>query len=225
MSRGIVISLADRTGYMVKPWVDNGYSAVLVDPQHDGITVDGPIVRVGYVIDHPETWKVLRDAIATGRVVFVSGFPPCTNLATSGAHAFPKKLMADHTMWVRAIDVVHQCKVIGELSGAPWVLENPKSKITSLWRKPDHTFHPFHYTAYFREDNYTKLTCLWSGGGFVMPPKNRRAGLGTPCKNRIIGLGPKTKKEGGRSNARSVTPRGFAYAVYLANAPHLRTSP
>ena len=29
-----VVSLCDLTGHMVQPWVDAGYHAVLIDPQH-----------------------------------------------------------------------------------------------------------------------------------------------------------------------------------------------
>ena len=34
MNKGTVISLCDLTGIMVQPWVESGYRAVLVDPQH-----------------------------------------------------------------------------------------------------------------------------------------------------------------------------------------------
>lgn len=38
-----VISLCDLTGHMVQPWVDAGYHAVLVDPQHGTSSIDGRV--------------------------------------------------------------------------------------------------------------------------------------------------------------------------------------
>lgn len=41
MYRGTIISLCDLTGIMVKPWVESGYRAVLVDPQHKEQSIQG----------------------------------------------------------------------------------------------------------------------------------------------------------------------------------------
>lgn len=222
MSRGIVISLCDLTGVMVKPWVANGYQAILVDPQHpEGITGNGPMIsRIGHVIDHEVTWLWLRSALSSGDVVAVFGFPPCTDLAVSGARWFETKRHADPSFQFKAMQVVHQCQLIGELSGAPWFLENPVSQISSLWRKPDHSFHPWHFTQHCAEDNYTKKTMLWSGGGFVMPGLAVDESLNSP-DDRIHKAPPGPD----RANFRSATPAGFARAVYLANAPHLKVQP
>lgn len=250
-SRGIVISLADLTGTMVKDWVDAGYEAILVDPQHKaGVHKDGLITRVGHVIDHPVTWAVIRKAIQSGRVVFVAGFPPCTDLAVSGSRWLESKREADPAFQFKAMHVVWQCQIIGELSGAAWFAENPVSQISSLWRKPDHTFQPFEFTALVPNDNYTKKTCLWVGGGFVMPDVQimpevaeairlvvARFGRMVPKKeavkemgdpfvvewypdNRIHDCAPSDE----RANIRSATPAGFAKAVFLDNAPHLKAS-
>lgn len=212
--KAVVISLCDITGTMVIPWVENGYEAILVDPQHPpGITVDGPITKVGHVIDHPETWSVLRNTIRDREVALVTGFPPCTDLAVSGARWFEVKRQKDPSFQFKAMQVVWQCQVIGELSGAPWMVENPVSQISSFWRKPDHAFHPFEFSAYHENDHYTKKTCLWSGGGFVMPETNVGENLGEPDHNRILGLGPSEE----RQNIRSATPIGFARAVFEYN--------
>lgn len=218
MSRGIVICLCDLTGKMATPWVANGYESILIDPQHPGgVHVDGSVTRVGHIIDHPTTWRVIRRAIATGRVVAVFGFPPCTDLAVSGARWFEAKRKADPAVQFKAMHVVWQCQIIGELSDAPWFAENPVSQISSLWRKPDHTFNPHDFTGHCANDNYTKKTCLWAGGGFVMPAAFRDCSLGKP-DNRIHFCPPGEE----RANIRSATPEGFAMAVYLANAPHLK---
>lgn len=66
----------------------------------------------------------------------------------------------------QALEVVDSCRRILEWTDAPWMLENPVSTLSSYWRKPDFTFHPYEYG-----DPWFKKTCLWVGGGFTMPPK------------------------------------------------------
>jgi hypothetical protein len=85
------------------------------------------------------------------------------------------------------------------------------STISSYWRKPDHTFHPYEYTAFELNDNYAKKTCLWTGGGFVMPEKQTNRYLGEP-DNRIHAAPPSDD----RADFRSATPMGFARAVFAA---------
>jgi hypothetical protein len=214
--RNIAIFLCDITGVMAKPWLEAGYECIFVDPQHPlGVhfhdePFHGAQMRIGEVIDSPLVWMQIRRAMH--RVAFVAGFPPCTDLAVSGARWFKAKRQADPAVQFKAMQVVHQCQIIGELSGAPWFLENPVSQISSLWRKPDHSFHPCDFTGHCADDNYTKKTCLWTGGGFVMPPALKDESLGKP-DDRIHKAPPSAD----RANFRSATPRGFAKAVFLAN--------
>jgi len=211
--KNIAIFLCDLTGVMAKPWVEAGYHAILIDPQHPaGIHTDGSITRVGQIIDHPESWRVIRQAVMSGRVAFVAGFPPCTDLAVSGARWFEAKRKADPAVQFKAMHVVWQCQIIGEMSGAPWFAENPVSQISSLWRKPDHSFHPWHFSGLCAEDQYTKKTCLWTGGGFLMPEQFTDTSLPAP-DDRIHKAPPGPD----RANFRSATPEGFARAVFLAN--------
>lgn len=211
MTRDVVVSLADITGHFVEPWVEQGYKAVLVDPQHpSGITVDGQITRIGHVIDHPVTWAFLRSVIP--QTVLVAGFPPCTDVAVSGSRWFEEKRKVDPHFQTKAALVAEQCRIIGQLSGASRFFENPVSVFSSIFGKPSYTFHPHQYTAYCPEDNYTKLTCLWAGGGFVMPKPRTLDGLGEP-DNRIHTAPPSAE----RANFRSATPRGFSRAVFEAN--------
>lgn len=238
--QSVVISLCDFTGAMVAPWVAAGYSAVLVDPQHAaGIHQAGRMTRIGHVVDDAATWRHLREVIATGQVAAVFGFPVCTELAASGAGHWPRKRADDPYVQARAMQLVNECRVIGEMSGAPWFIENPISAISSIYRKPDHLFNPFEYGGYLPanephplypdyfppQDAYGKTTCLWAGGGFVMPAKRpvtilagQDDGQGqSRAHNKLGGKSDRTK------NIRSATPRGFAQAVYLANAPHLKS--
>lgn len=238
----IAIFLCDLTGVMAAPWVDAGYEVILVDPQHPtGIHREGLTTKVGHIINHPETWRVLREAVSTGRVEFVAGFPPCTDVAVSGTPHFKRKAENDPHFQAKAALVAEQCRVIGQLSGAPWFFENPVSVFSSIFGKPQHTFHPFEFTSYRIEDNYTKKTCLWTGGGFVMPaprPDTRVAEDIAAVKALTGKMPPKKKAQeltglpldfypddrihkcppgAERANIRSATPEGFARAVFIEN--------
>ena len=212
---GVIISLCDLTGAMVAPWVEAGYDAVLVDPQHGKYSNDGRVERLPCTV--LEAACRLGEIIRGRRVVFVAGFPPCTDVAVSGARWFASKADADKHFQTKAALVAEQCRMVGALSGAPWFFENPVSVFSSIFGAPDYTFHPHQFTGYCGDDNYTKQTCLWTGGGFVMPDEFKAIDLGEP-DNRIHAAphGPE------RANFRSATPKGFAQAVFEANAPHLR---
>lgn len=205
-----VISLCDLTGNMVQPWVDAGYAAFLVDPQHGTTRTEGAVTKLAGTIE--EAMPAIGELIRSGRVAQVFGFPPCTDMAVSGARWFRAKYEADKLFQAKAVMVAEQCRTIGRLSGAPWFVENPVSVLASAFGKPQHTFHPADYTAYEPGDNYTKKTCLWTGGGFVMPQPAKDSSLGAP-DNRIHFASPGPE----RANFRSATPMGFARAVFDAN--------
>lgn len=190
MSRGLVLSLFDLTGNMVRPWADAGYETLCIDIQRDGTD----ILR----------WLPPRTEY---RIVFA--FPPCTDLAVSGARWFKDKGLSG---LASAIELVERARDICEWSGAPWMLENPVSTLSSYWRQPDHTFHPWQFAGHEPADHYTKKTCLWTGGGFLMPEAHPLADAGDP-DDRIH----KAPPGAGRANFRSATPMAFARAVFLAN--------
>ncbi len=213
---GTAIFLCNLTDHMAEPWIEAGYRVVMVDPQHPkGTHTTGFVTRIGAVIT--DAFDFLGDFIRSGRVVFVAGFPPCTDVAVSGARWFEAKRQADPFFQAKAAIVAEQCRTIGAISGAPWFFENPVSVFSSIFGKPTYTFHPWHFTGHEMNDNYTKQTCLWAGGGFVMPDRSTADGIGAP-DNRIHACPPSEE----RANIRSATPKGFARAVFLANAPHLK---
>lgn len=161
-------------------------------------------------------------------VEFIFGFPECTDLAVSGAAHFAKKRDANPFFQDEAMVLVHLTRRLAESYGCAWGLENPVSVISSMWRKPNFIFHPYEYGSYLPEgdnhplypeyikprDAYPKKTCVWSGGGFVIPKKK-------PVEVEP-GYSDQHKKLGGKSlktkNIRSATPRGFAQAVFEANS-------
>jgi len=87
------------------------------------------------------------------------------------------------------------------------MLENPVGRIPGLHHDHQHTFHPWQYG-----DNYTKLTCLWTGGGFAMPPPIITE-KPADCDSRMWTMPPSEN----RADLRSATPPGFARAVFEAN--------
>ena len=205
----VVVSLCDLTGNFVQPWVDAGYEAILVDPQHGITHQDGHVMKVAATV--LESLPLLAERV--GDIAFLAGFPPCTDMAVSGARWFADKWKADSAFFAKAVSVAEQCRTVGEMSGAPWFVENPVSTLAQVFGKPDHFFHPWYYTALEGDDNYTKRTNLWTGGGFIMPPRDIDPALGGP-DNRIHMAAPGPD----RMNFRSATPMGFARAVYAANA-------
>lgn len=209
MLKGFVICLCDITGKFAEPWVEAGYGALLVDPQHTDFG-EGPILKVPGTIE--DAMPVIDLLIQANCIAFVMGFPPCTDVAVSGARWWEAKREADPYFQAKAVIVAQQCKTIGQLSGAPWAFENPVSAFSRIFGEADYIFHPYHYAGYAEEDQYVKTTCLWTGGGFKMPQAKEVGRLGQP-DNRIALAAPSED----RANFRSETPKGFARAVFLAN--------
>lgn len=214
----VVVSLCDYTGNMTRPWVEGGYNAVLVDPQHERShwesspygEAGGDVLKLAHTVDSALESGVLQQWITEAAMVFA--FPPCTEFAVSGARWFKAKYEKDPLFQVKAMVVAEQCRTIGRMSGAPYMIENPSGILSTAWGKPQHMFNPFDFTAWEVDDNYKKRTCLWTGNGFKMPPPFQYPGLGPP-DSRIHMAGE--SKE--RQNFRSETPMGLARAVYDSN--------
>jgi len=78
-------------------------------------------------------------------------FPPCTDLASSGAVYWPQK-QADGRQ-KKAIDFVLKL-YFSEIKKV--AVENPSGILSSVWRQPDQIIHPYYFG-----DKYRKRTCLW----------------------------------------------------------------
>jgi hypothetical protein len=213
MMRGTVLSLCDRTGNMVRPWLDAGYDAITVDVQEQ---VNPHRRRNHYV------WDVREFVGFSVPVVFVAAFPPCTHFAVSGARWFRDKGL---DVLIEALEIVNACRKICEASGVPWMLENPVGTLSTItetyWQAPSHSFDPCDYG-----DPYTKKTLLWTGSGFVMPPVVKPGDMFAkptwvePTEGSKMHKLPPSPE---RADLRSETPMGFAEAVFRANAPHLKS--
>jgi len=207
--KGTVLSLCDRSGNACRPWAEQGYHCLAVDVQHNGRHGE----RVGdgsiqYIEADVRQWRPPADA----DVVFGMAWPPCTDLAVSGAKHFQEKGLS---ALGDAIKTVGACAELLESVGAPWFVENPVSTLSTHWREPDHTFNPGEYAGYTpRDESYHKRTCLWTSDGFRMPAAE-------PAKprdewdERIHRMPPGD----GRADKRAETPMGFARAVRQANDP------
>jgi len=229
----IVISLYDFTGEALKPWAEAGYACYAFDIQHldtkvEGYANGGFIRYEGLDLHDFSTYQDLFFRFNGRKVAFGMAFPVCTDLAVSGAAWFKKKAEADPLFQQRAAQHAIDCASLFDDLGCPYFIENPVSVLATKWRKPDHTFHPYEYGGYIAKDDaqhplwpdyiadrdaYPKKTCLWTGNGFVMPPK-------VPVEPES-GHSRQHLKLGGKSaktkNIRSATPRGFAIAVMAAN--------
>ena len=197
-----VLSLCDLSGVMVQPWIENGHTATIVDTQHPvGAHQDGRLTRVGEDII---CWA------PTERFDLVFAFPPCTDLANSGARWFRDKGLQ---ALIHALEIVEACRVLCTASGAPWMLENPVGQLSTYWRPPNWTFDPCDFGGYLDPpgDHYTKRTCLWTGGGFIMPSTRPVEPTEGSLMHRVP-PGPE------RANIRSRTPEGFAKAVFVWNS-------
>ena len=230
-----VISMYDYTGEALKPWAEAGYTCYAFDIQHNGelrrithYSGGGSIHYCHADLHDFSTHSDLFFRFNGRKVAFGMAFPVCTDLAVSGAAWFKKKAEADPLFQQRAAQHAIDCASLFDDLGCPYFIENPVSVLATKWRKPDHTFHPYEYGGYIAKndaqhprwpdyiadrDAYPKKTCLWTGNGFVMPPKVP-VEPETGHSRQHLKLGGKSAKT---KNIRSATPRGFAIAVMAAN--------
>jgi|TARA_R110000744_G_scaffold108631_1_gene205643 hypothetical protein len=233
-----VISLYDLTGEALRPWAEAGYECFAYDIQHEGRRTEDGITYVHADL-HDSTTLLSLIATHTAKACFMSAFPPCTDLAVSGARWWKKKAEENSAFQTEAARHVKRCHWVGVALKCPFYIENPIGALSRLWRKPDHKFDPCDFGGYLPKDDvhplwpevipprdaYRKRTCLWTGGGFEKPssdkviPETVVYARKDPTKGE--NFSPVLGKTGGKSlktkNIRSATPRGFAKAVFLAN--------
>lgn len=223
----LVVSLFDESGNMGRPWAERGAHVHCFDIQNTNKGVE--FVGDGLISyhDHDLIDDDVLERIASLEPDIIFGFPPCTDLAVSGAMHFKRKRAKNPNFQAEAVALARQVEKLGNMTGVPFFAENPVSALATLWRKPDEYFHPYEYGGYLPEDDvhprwpdyiaprdrYRKKTCLWTGNGFIMPT---RKSVGDPGENstqhnKLGGKSAKTKQ------IRSETPRGFAIAVMEAN--------
>jgi len=244
MTKGIVISLYDFTGEALKPWADDGYECYAYDIQHDPhetttryskVNAGGSIEYIHADLHDHNSLNAIHDDFSNRQlmggppVVFGMAFPVCTDMAVSGAAHFARKAEVNPSFQTEAVSYAMWCAKLFNSMHIPYFIENPVSVLATKWRKSDYTFHPFEFGGYIAEDQaehprwpeyiaprdaYPKKTCLWTGGGFVMPwtdPVQPEEGH----SKQHLKLGGKSQRT---KDIRSATPRGFATAVYEFNS-------
>lgn len=224
MNKDIAIFLYSKSAIIAQPWADAGVECHLLDLNTPN-KIEGNMIFHGG--DIRDKIVLIGELIRNNNCLFLGSFTPCTDLAISGAKHFEKKALQDAYFWAKAMELVYIGKLIAELFNIPYFIENPMSMISTLWRKPDFVFHPWMFGGYLPEghqhrlfpdiypgqDAYNKTTWIWCGNGFVIPESMPVEPVG--------GDYPGFKKLGGKSERtkeiRSVTPEGFASAVFEAN--------
>lgn len=228
----VVWSLFDGSGIMGLPWAEAGcdvYCFNADDADHgayESVKANHP--KINYVnmwIDKDLQIKCEILGIPKPDIIFA--FPPCTDLAVSGAAHFASKAAKNPTFQDEAVETAKIAALVADSFGVPYMIENPVSVLSSKWRKPDHSFNPYEYGGYLMSDDshphfpeyikardaYPKKTCLWVGGGFVMPER-KPVEISSGYSDQHKMLGGKSAKT---KLIRSLTPRGFARAVFQYN--------
>ena len=145
---------------------------------------------------HPE-WHIKGDVLPllTERWDLIIAFPPCTDLAVSGARWFQQK--REDGRQQRSIEFFMQfvnadCPKIA--------IENPIGIMSSEFRRPDQIIQPWMFGH-----GETKATCLWLKNLPLLVPTNIVDGR----EQRVWGMGPSPE----RAKQRSKTFSGIAKAM------------
>ena len=103
----------------------------------------------------------VRDLLATGGGGWdlLIAFPPCTDLAVSGARWWA------HKGAERQRAAVAFARLLLDMPIPRIALENPIGRLSTAIRKPDQIIQPWHFG-----DPHTKATCLWLKGLPLLTP-------------------------------------------------------
>jgi hypothetical protein len=199
-----VVSLYDESGIMVRPWAEVGFQCICVDVQHRPMR-RARVERVGKG-SITYQWGDVRVWVPPRRPFILFAFPPCTHVAVCNARDFKMKgtaLLRD------SLEMFSAAYHAGMWAAVPYMIENPVGKFSDHMREADEYFQPWMYG-----DLWWKKTCLWTGNGFVMPPKRYiTPPAGTTQKIHHMAPGKD------RGMQRSKTPPRFAHAIFDANCP------
>ena len=124
----------------------------------------------------------------------VIAFPPCTDLASSGARWFKEK--RENGTQQASIDFFMRFTRLS----CPWAVENPIGIMSTQYRKPDQIIQPWQFGH-----GETKATCLWLHNLPPLTPTNIVSGR----NQRIWKLPPSPD----RAKIRSKTFDGIADAM------------
>jgi len=212
-----IISLFDLSGLAIIPFTKKGYKTLVVDNQATELNSRATYTSNVDILNYEHE---ITNLAKTAKLVIA--FPPCTDLAVSGAKHFKNKAAKNPNFQKEALHLFKSAiRICGK--DTPYMIENPIGVVSTMYRKYDFNFNPCDYGGYLPEDdvhpefpdlipardNYTKTTCLWTGNGFIIPEKKKLNILnkGNAHYNSVGGKSKKTKY------IRSLSPRGFFVAL------------
>lgn len=206
----LIISVYDYTTEWVQPYIQNGYPVLVWDKKIEGDIFEG----FSYLLSQIEE---------TGLQPYGFLFaPPCTDFTVSGAWTWPGKdkpqpgyepFDCTTELSIGLVLIALHLVDLFKKSLRFWVMENPVGRIETLIPelKP---FRKFLFNPCDFGDPYTKKTILWGDFNTDLPR--------TPvAPERVCKQGSWLQQLGGKIEKtkalRSVTPKGFSNAFYLAN--------
>jgi len=158
---------------------------------------------------HPE-WHLQQDVTELLKQDWdmIIAFPPCTDLAVSGAAWFEQKRKDGRQQ--ASIDFF---MLFADAKCERIAIENPVGIMSSLWRKHDQIIQPYQFG-----DAFEKKTCLWLKGlpkleptNIVEPPKRTEFASGRSMPTWYADAWRLKPKE--RAKLRSKTFEGIAKAM------------
>ena len=145
----------------------------------------------------------------------IIAFPPCTYLTVTGNAWFNIEKYGDKAI-KRHKDRKDAIKFFMDIANADCdkiCIENPIGVMSTIWRKPDQIFQPYHFG-----DAFEKKTCLWLKGlpklnhtNVVKPPERTKFKSGKTMATWFVKAWSLSPKE--RSIVRSKTFPGVAKAM------------
>ena len=228
-----ILFLFNSSHYAVQPWLDDGrFNCVSVDYEdtdHSGTERPAQAHKSHYRLNIDLTEHGAMEIDRQLRVLglaspsFVLSFTPCTDMAVCGNRSRASKLAKDPQLLDKALALA----TLVEQWPCPSIVENPVSLLATLWKPCDYVHpwhfadlcptgpHPEHPDVIPPQDRYNKKTGLWLTNGARMPVQTSFVEPDTkdfPGYTKLGGKSAKTKY------IRSLTPRGMAKGIYLANS-------
>lgn len=200
MEPKVILSLFDYSGNWPEPYKQAGYEVYRAD------------IKLGI-----DVLTLAPNHMPFDEVYGILAAPPCTDFAGSGAQYWMKKDQDGRT--AASLELVDKVlELVDYYHPHFWALENPVGRLPKLrpqLGKPWY-FNPHEFAGYCetpeqqQHERYTKKTGLW--GVFNRPEKQD---LGNnPENNWMMRLGGKSERT---KELRSMTPKGFSRAFFLAN--------
>lgn len=187
-----VLIKCEESQEVMKAFRELGHNAF----SNDLLPCSGGFPEYHFQCDHREAERKMKwDLIIC--------FPPCTDLAVSGARYFEQKRKDGRQQ--QSIDLFMSMF----FSDCPVAVENPIGIMSSHFRKPDQIIQPWQFGH-----GETKATCLWLQGLPKLEPTNIVEGR----EQRIWKMPPSKD----RAKLRSKTYTGIAKAMALQWSLYLR---